>query len=135
MVGYAYTADGSHHAFLYSGGTMKDLDGMSGSASWAYCVNNKGQVVGDRTVNSVGYAFLYTDGIMQDLNSLIPTSSEWELGHASSINDNGWIVGWGMNPSGQQHAFLLTPVPEPSTLVLLGAAAIGLLGYAWRRKR
>jgi hypothetical protein len=26
-------------------------------------------------------------------------------------------------------------VPEPGTLVLLGVAAVGLLGYAWRRQR
>lgn len=29
----------------------------------------------------------------------------------------------------------LAPVPEPSALVLLGIAAISLLGYAWRRRR
>ena len=27
-----------------------------------------------------------------------------------------------------------SPIPEPSTLVLLGAAAVGLLGYKWRRR-
>ena len=26
-------------------------------------------------------------------------------------------------------------VPEPSTAALLGAAAVGLMGYAWRRRR
>lgn len=30
---------------------------------------------------------------------------------------------------------ILTPVPEPSTLVLLGMGAVGLLVYAWRKRR
>ena len=35
--------------------------------------------------------------------------------------------------AGQSFTVDLTPVPEPSTFALLGVAAIGLLGYAWRR--
>ena len=71
---------------------------------------------------------------MTDLNSLISPSSGWTLTEAAAINGNGWIVGCGTNPSGQVDAFLLTPVPEPSALALLGAGVIGLVAYGWRRR-
>ena len=71
---------------------------------------------------------------MQDLNNLIAPTSGWTLEEANGINDLGQIVGGGYNSSGQWHAFLLTPIPEPSTFVLLAAGAVGLLGFAWRRR-
>ena len=33
------------------------------------------------------------------------------------------------------HSLTIGPVPEPSTLALLGAAVLGLLGWAWRRRK
>jgi hypothetical protein len=50
---------------------------------------------------------------MVDLNTLIPNDSGWTLTAASSINDAGQITGWGVNPNGLQHAYLLTPVAIP----------------------
>jgi probable HAF family extracellular repeat protein len=70
---------------------------------------------------------------MQDLSGLLLDGSDWVLQDAWAINDNGQIVGCGTNPAGSDHAFLLTPVPEPSTLALLFAGAVGLL--IWRRWR
>ena len=46
-------------------------------------------------------------------------------GTRSTFNSSGY------GPCGLAFA----PTPEPSTFALLGASALGLLGYAWRRRR
>jgi len=49
VVGYADTADGLQHAFLYSAGQMTDL-GVIGDrwcSSIAYGINDNGQIVGE----------------------------------------------------------------------------------------
>jgi probable HAF family extracellular repeat protein len=125
-------------AALWSNGTLTDLGTLPGGSAFfaeACDINAVGKIVGTSYITSdVYHAFLNYNGTMTDLNTLIPSDSGWTLEEASGINDSGWIVGYGTNPSGQTHAFLLTAVPEPSTLALLAAGAIGLLGFAWRRK-
>ncbi len=137
FVGLAAMTQQLRADILYS---VTDLGTLGGSSSYAYGINSSGQVVGWTDIgdisdgNRVEHAFLYSGLTMTDLNSLIDPSSGWELDSAQAINDAGQIVGYGINGLGQEHAFLLTPTPEPSTLVLLGVAAIGLLGYAQRRR-
>lgn len=102
------------HAFIYAGGTLTDLGTLPGR-TWSQPggINNNGQVVGFSGTSS-GYesAFLYSGGKMTDLNSLIASNSGWTLKKATAINDSGYIVGQGTNPSGQSHAFLLNPIPQ-----------------------
>ena len=50
------------------------------------------------------------------------------------VNNSGQIAGYGTY-DGVMNAFLLTPTPEPSTLLLTGAGLMGLLAYAWRKRR
>ncbi len=49
---------------------------------------------------------------MRDLNDLIDSTSEWKLIEAGAVNNVGQIVGYGKNPSGKEHAFLLNPLPS-----------------------
>ena len=136
----AIAAGGATHAFLDSNGSMSDLGTLAGYAdSCALGINASGQIVGeDDNISGITYrAFIFGNGTMTDLNTLIDTSSRWTLEEATAINDNGWIVGYGLNPNGQQDAFLLTPagaVPEPSSFIMLCAAVIWLFAYARRRK-
>jgi probable HAF family extracellular repeat protein len=103
----------------------------AGDMSYAYGINNLGQIVGGATTpdGMSGFGFLYSGGVVQNLNDLVPSGSGWLLGDAWGINDSGQIVGNGLL-NGARHAFLLTLTPEPTSLALL---AIPLL--AWRRRR
>ncbi len=131
VVGYANVpstgASRPFHAFRWKDddgdgvtdpGEMDDLGTLGGSRSIAYGVNASGQIVGYAEISAgVNRAFLWSDdnsngapdaGEMKDLNTLLPGTG-WTFEEARAINDRGQIVGTGVNPSGQTHAFLLTP--------------------------
>lgn len=124
------------HPFIWQDGVMTDLGDLSGtpgSSDYARGINNLGTVVG----MSRGRGFIWDDALgMRDLNDLLDDSAiGWEITHPYDINDNGQIVGMGINADGNSRAFLLSPnpVPEPTTFVLWsGLGAMGLLG--WRRR-
>jgi probable HAF family extracellular repeat protein len=110
-------------------GTLPGFTNSIGSG-----VNALGVVVGQSYNGDTlitAHAFIY-DTRLRDLNDLIPAGSGWLLLGASGINDLGQITGGGFI-NGQRHAFLLTPVPEPSALALAGCAAAG--GWIIRRRR
>jgi len=118
VAGGSQSSSGAPHAFLWTPETgMEDLGTLDGdffsTAPCCHTINERDEVVGVSFPGpqGSGRAFVWTkEGGMQDLNDLIPGGSGLYLQEASSVNDAGEIVGWGVNPNGEIHAFLLTPV-------------------------
>jgi len=114
ITGRAWNAASEGRAVLYSEGEAVELGVLPG-CSWSSGadINDWGQVVGS---NGIGEeetkAFLYDRGDMYDLNALVSGSHAWALSAAHGINDAGWITGWGTNPAGEVHAFILKPIIE-----------------------
>jgi hypothetical protein len=65
---------------------------------------------------------------MLDLNSLVTLPAGWTLTEAWDINNAGQIVGYA-SFNGLNRAFLLTPVPEPTTV-----ASLCVLGMMFLRR-
>lgn len=124
------------HAFLYYEELLRDLGTIGDWWSWGNDINDEGLVVGNLSNddgNPVG-AFVWDDQDgdwegegdpceMVDLDTLIryePNKPKWSLRSAEGINNLGQIVGYGVSPSsGDLHAYLLDPVPEPTGLALV----------------
>ncbi len=90
VVGVSQSSNGlSSQAFLYSGGQMQAIGTLGGTYSWAYGINNAGQIVGQNSTAS-GYlhAFLYSGGQMQDIDTIGSEDS-----CAYGINSEGQVVG------------------------------------------
>jgi probable HAF family extracellular repeat protein len=106
------------HAFRWDSATgMMDLGTLAGASdSRAYGLNNQGQIVGSCYFLSLlgSHAFRWSDGTMTDVNDELPPDSGWTVQSATGINDVGQVVGFGKNPDGQTHGFLLTPDDSPA---------------------
>lgn len=135
IVGYADT-NGCTHAFIWDNiNGIQDLGTLGGRDSRAQGINNLGMVVGVAdAINGKSAAFLWSNDKMIDLNSLISDDCGWYLEDARGINDLGQIVGCGLY-NGYQRAFLLTPVPETSSILALLSGLAGVSGIVWRKKK
>lgn len=143
------------HAFIIgtNGVGMTDLGTLGGFASVARDINNSGEVVGvAETASGDNHAFLFSHGGITDLSLLdAVVAAGWTDINVSAINNNGQIVGSGINGDGFSTVFLLSytpdtvftpspifiptsPRPEPETYAML-LVGLGLVGFMARRRR
>lgn len=123
------------HSFIWDSiGGIKDIGFLQPGDNYCHAnaINNHGAIVGysydSAKSSSTTHAFLQQDGKMYDLTSFIPTALRSSC-TAVDINDAGQVI---INSG--RHAFLLTPVPEPSSILTLFCGIGGMGGLVWRRK-
>jgi hypothetical protein len=120
---------------------MVNLGRISGGYNRGFAVNDRGDIVGSSVVGGTGgagsRAFLWTqDQGINDLNALLNESGvNWTLLVAEGINNMGQITGFGTYDAdgpgplpSVDHAFLLTPIPEPGASIILFGFAFVFLG-------
>lgn len=131
VLGIATGADGVDHNFIYYNGIMTALPGGAQPIR-AFGINLMGDAVGSRTGVADRGAFLWSDGLLHNIAELIDPATGYTVFDAIAINDLGQIAATGCL-RGSCSAVLLSPIPEPSGLVLL-LAGLGLTAALHRRR-
>ena len=142
VIGTSQVAGGEFHAFLYEGGSLRDLhDFFAGSrGTFASDINNLGQVGIEASFlaadgGTYTRAFLLDHGTVTDLSALIGPDRSFVEG-TLQLNEAGQVLlGVRDNLSNVVTPYLITPVPEPQLLALMLAGLLALGTTASRRRR
>ncbi len=140
-------------AFNFNGGILQasgsfstsvpmTLGSSGGGATFdtaGYIVTLSGSLSGAGSLTKVDSGTLilsgtdsYTGGTTVSEGTLILTNNE-AIADGTSLTVGAGAMSIFAGAAAPQTAASASAVPEPGTLMLLGAGAIGLLGYAWRR--
>lgn len=120
---------GGQAAIQWDNGVAHFLPGVSGLASSsAVDIAANGDVIGSATNGSIEKAILWRGSQGIDLSTLANLPSGTQLTLAWDVASEGSIVGQANGGT----SFILRPVPEPASLLALGAGALAMVR---KRKR
>jgi hypothetical protein len=124
-VGY-YLDNVGYHGFFEAGvgGNPATIDFPGATGTITYGINNLGQIVGSYLVNGVAHGFLLSSAGAYTTVDVPGASSTYITGS----NDAGQLIGGYYDSSGNEHAFFASPIPEPSSALIMVVPL--LLGFA-----
>lgn len=101
----------------------------------AFGINDAGTVVGSLWSFDFSGAVRWRNGVAEPLQDLVQLpGSSTRLLAAYDINDSGQIVGLAATGPFSERVFLLTPIPEPSTVILVGLGLAIVAASRFRRQ-
>jgi probable HAF family extracellular repeat protein len=103
--GYYEDSEGNYHGFLKRGSTITSFDVPGADATFAYGINDLGDVVGPYNVGQVPNGYILHEGNFVTVN--VPGAAATAL---DGINNLGQIVGTYNDTAGNQYAFEATPL-------------------------
>lgn len=109
LVGFS----GYGRPFRYRQGVVADIATViAGDVTSLAGINDDGDIVGTMQAGGGSTVFFWqaSTGSLVDLNTVAGVrDAGWQLQNIKAVNNAGQIIGQGINGSGQQRAFLLTP--------------------------
>jgi uncharacterized membrane protein len=105
VAGLYEDSEGNYHAFLARGSTITSFDVPGADASFAYGINDEGDVVGPYNIGQVPNGYLLHAGKFVTVN--VPGAAATAI---DGINNLGQIVGTYNDSAGNQYAFVATPL-------------------------
>ncbi len=136
---------GGQGIFTGNGGATTTIADTNGPfrAFFSSSINNSGTVAFDAALVPIASRGIFTgpdpvaDRVIGTGDLLFGSTVRSLALGSEGLNDNGQLTFFASLADGRRVVVRADPqvIPEPSTLALIGLGAVGLLGYALRRRR
>jgi hypothetical protein len=132
IAGFFTDNSGVMHGFIDNGGFFSTVDPLGATATQLLGLNDKGIADGFAVIGGVQHGILF-DSLTDTFTILDPPGSTSTT--LNGINDAGDVVGFFVDAAKNTDGTLGTPVPEPTTWVMILTGFIGLGWLGLRRSR